>query len=103
LGLEPLVRLTGPLPPSAVSAYLQACDAIALPSDEGASFRRGSLLAALEHGCAVVTTPPVPAAEGYGARRLVPGSQFLAVPAGAPAALAAAIQRLERDRALVNQ
>jgi glycosyltransferase involved in cell wall biosynthesis len=100
LGLGPWLRLTGLLTPPAVSAHLLACDAVALPYDEGASFRRGSLLAALEHGCPVVTTAPARTALGSGLRRLEPDRQFLVVPPGAPAALAEAVMRLAHDPVL---
>lgn len=94
LELQPWLSVTGYLPPAAVSAHLLACDLVALPFRDGASFRRGSLLAALEHGRPIVTTPPVGAAAGVGERRLEPGRQFLAAPPDEPASLAAAIARL---------
>lgn len=94
LGLAPAIHMTGYLAPPEVSAALLACDVVALPFADGASFRRGSLLAALEHGCAIVTTPPKPAARGLPPRVLEAGRQFLAVPPGDPDALAAAIARL---------
>ena len=53
--------LTGFLPPAAVSAWLLACDALALPYPGGATLRSGSLLAGLSHGCPVVI--PAPASE----------------------------------------
>ncbi len=55
---------TGFIPPAEVSANLLACDAVVLPYRDGVSFRRGSLLAALAHGCPVITTtPPAPLPE----------------------------------------
>ncbi len=55
-GLQDVVRFTGYLPPSEVSASLAASDICVLPFRDGASFRRGSLMAALAHGLPIVTT-----------------------------------------------
>jgi glycosyltransferase involved in cell wall biosynthesis len=52
------VIITGQCPEQEVSGHLLAADLAALPFGDGASFRRGSLLAALAHGLAVVTTAP---------------------------------------------
>jgi polysaccharide biosynthesis protein PslF len=43
---------------SEIGGILAACDAVALPYTDGASFRRGSLMAALQYGCAIVTSAP---------------------------------------------
>lgn len=49
---------TGHLPPEEVAAGLAAADVVALPYRDGASLRRTTLITALAHGCAVVTTAP---------------------------------------------
>lgn len=84
--------VTGFLPPAEVSAWLLACDACALPFRDGASLRRGSLLAALLHGVPVVTTFP-PGVE----TALEPGRHVLCVPPGDAGALAAALAQLLDD------
>ncbi len=47
---------TGYLAPQELSAYLLALDVALLPYMDGASLRRGSLLACVEHGVPIVTT-----------------------------------------------
>jgi glycosyltransferase involved in cell wall biosynthesis len=49
---------TGWLPPAQLSAYLLAGDVALLPYADGASPRRGSLLACAEHGLPIVSTAP---------------------------------------------
>jgi glycosyltransferase involved in cell wall biosynthesis len=49
---------TGWLPPEQLSAYLLAGDVALLPFADGASARRGSLLACAEHGLPIVSTIP---------------------------------------------
>ncbi len=58
LGLMPRVLWTGYTPASEVSANLLASDICVLPYRDGASFRRGSFMAALAHGVPIVTTAP---------------------------------------------
>ncbi len=58
LNLTDRVRRTGFVSPDAVSAALLAVDVCALPYRNGASLWRGTLHAALVHGCPIVTTTP---------------------------------------------
>ena len=59
LGLASAVHWTGFLPDEAVAACLKAVDLMVLPFTDGASYRRGSLIAAIHQGCAILTTEPV--------------------------------------------
>ncbi|HEY8743089.1 MAG TPA: glycosyltransferase family 4 protein [Chloroflexota bacterium] len=59
---------TGYVDAAGVSAGLQAADVVVLPFRDGVSQRRGTLMAALSHGCAIVSTvPPTPITELEGA------------------------------------
>ena len=60
-GLGQSVLQTGWLPPAQLSAYLLAGDIALLPYADGASPRRGSLLACAEHGLPIVSTTPAAA------------------------------------------
>lgn len=87
------VVVTGQLPAPEVSAHLLAADMAALPYSDGATFRRGSLLAALVHGVPVVTT----SAPGRSASldpALIHGENILLIPPGDAGALRAALEDL---------
>lgn len=95
LKLEGRVRWTGNLPDAEVGAALNACDVLLMPYTDGASLRRGTLMAGLANGCAVVTTTPqAPLPE------LQEGRDLLYVPPEDDAALAAAVLRLAGDARL---
>ncbi len=93
--LAPRVHWTGHLPTSEVSAAFLSSDLCLLPYQDGASYRRGSFMAALAHGLPIVTTTPrVPYPD------LVDGEIVLLAPPGDAPALAAAVQRALADPAL---
>ncbi len=122
LGLHDRVIRTGHCTPTDVSAHLLAADMAALPYTDGASFRRGSLLAALAHGVPVITTknpstssgqagrwtPALSEVEGMDVRRKLNlqsaidnlQSCTLLIPPNNHEALVAAIRRLVGDAAL---
>ncbi|MGI6367285.1 MAG: glycosyltransferase family 4 protein [Anaerolineae bacterium] len=58
LGLQDDVFWTGYSANDQVSAAFRSSDICVLPFSDGASFRRGSLMAALTHGTAIVSTQP---------------------------------------------
>jgi glycosyltransferase involved in cell wall biosynthesis len=59
LGLTPVVTRTGYLQDEAtVGSFLAASDLVVLPYLDGASYRRGSLMAAIGYTCAIVTSTP---------------------------------------------
>ncbi len=98
--LRERVLLTGHVDPATVSAHLLVCDIMALPLRGGASYRSGSLLAALSHGAAVVTTRPPAAAQQPvldGLPHLVESQSALLVPPDSSTALAAGLRHLADD------
>lgn len=95
LGAQAHIIATGFLDPRGVSAAFAACDCVALPYRDGASLRRGTLMAALAHGSAIVTTTPRVALP-----ELQHEDNVLFVPPDDPPALAAAIRRALTDAAL---
>jgi glycosyltransferase involved in cell wall biosynthesis len=95
LGLREHIYATGFLDERGVSEAFAACVCIALPYRDGASFRRGTLMAALAHRCAVITTQP-----RITLSELVHEENVLLVPPDQADALADAIARLIGDPAL---
>ncbi len=97
LGLQDHVKWTGRQSDDEVSADLAACDILLMPYEDGASLRRGTLMAGLAHGCAIVTTAPqTPLPE------LVNERDVLYIPPGDSEAAAAAVQRIATDDELAQ-
>ena len=95
LGLHDRVRHTGYADAQQVSKAMAAADVIVLPYADGASFRRGSLIAALAHEKAIVTTRPrlrIP--------ELVDGENCVLVPPEDAGALASAVRRVMTEPGL---
>jgi glycosyltransferase involved in cell wall biosynthesis len=88
------ITVTGFLEAREVSAHLLAADVAVLPYSDGASARRGSLLACAAHGLPIVSTEPASQAVA---------DAVLAVPSGNAAALADAVQRVMADAALAER
>jgi len=89
LGLQDHVLWTGYTPSEQVSANFLAADICVLPYRDGASFRRGSFMAALAHGLPIVSTQPrVPITT------LIDGENILLVPPDNVGATANAIEKL---------
>lgn len=80
---------TGFVEAAEVSAHLSACDAMALPYRDGASFRRGTFMAALAHGCAIITTEP-----SYPMPELQDGVNIRLVPPDSASAIVLAVSEL---------
>ncbi len=99
LGLGERTLWTGPLPAEDVSRWLQAIDLLLLPYLDGASLRRGSLVAALVHGRPVVTTRPP---DVRAIRPLTEGEHLL-LAAPRPEALARAVCQTLEDPGLARR
>jgi glycosyltransferase involved in cell wall biosynthesis len=95
--LADVVHRTGYVELPEVSANLLAADVVVMPYRDGVSFRRTTLIAALRHGCPVVSTTPVD-------QTLIPeirqGKNMLLGQPRNAAALAEIIAPLAQDMAL---
>ncbi|MDX1665425.1 MAG: glycosyltransferase family 4 protein [Candidatus Promineifilaceae bacterium] len=96
-GLQERVHWTGFLPEREVSDHLHAADLVVLPYRDGASLRRGTLMAALAHGRPTVSTRPPDAAP---ASPLVHGENIWLVPPQSTPELADALRHLLAHPAL---
>lgn len=92
LDLGDSVHWTGPLSASKTSASLREMDICILPYLDGASFRRGTLMAALAHGLPIITT--CPSYQPKATARLSDGENCRLVAPGDVGALAEAIEEL---------
>ncbi len=95
LGLNDAVLWTGFTAPEEVTANLMASDICLLPYRDGASFRRGSFMAALAHGLPIVST--LPAVETPELRQ---GENILLAPPDDVEALAQRVLTLMADQDL---
>lgn len=95
LDLEGRVHWTGFMPDKRVSAYLKAADLMVMPYRDGVSLRRGTLMAALAHGCPLVTTIPARPIE-----QLVHGNNVWLIPADDVHSLVEAIGTVLHNRDL---
>ncbi len=80
-----------------VSGYLRASDICVLPYRDGASYRRGSFMAALAHGLPVITTTPRAAAPVSPLPALRDGENVMLVPPDDPEAIIGAVRQLAAD------
>ncbi|MCU0465648.1 MAG: glycosyltransferase family 4 protein [Anaerolineae bacterium] len=94
LGLVDAVHWSGFVDEPTASAYLTAADVVALPFLDGASYRRSSLMAVINHGCTIVTTAPVVDVPAFH-----DGENLRLVPPGDVMALTEALRQLAQDPA----
>ncbi|MBZ0293758.1 MAG: glycosyltransferase family 4 protein [Anaerolineae bacterium] len=89
---------TGFVEETDVTAYLKCADVVVLPFVDGASFRRGSLMAAIQAGCPIVTTIP-----RVHVKEFVHGENMLLVPPSNSQALAAMLRQFYEDSSGLDQ
>ncbi|MBI3957259.1 MAG: glycosyltransferase family 4 protein [Chloroflexi bacterium] len=94
-GLAKRVYWTGRLADAKVAGALNAIDVLVMPYSDGASLRRGTLMAGLANGCAIVTTTPQTPLPDF-----QDGRDWLAVPPNDADATAQAVLRIADDPAL---
>ena len=92
LGVSGRIVRTGFLPPAETSEALLSCHVMVLPYRDGASLRRGSFMACLNHGLPTITTQPITPWT-----QLQHGKNTYLVPTDSPQAIAAAVRELRED------
>lgn len=98
LGVQDRVHWSGFLPEREVSAFLMAADLIVMPYKDGASLRRGTLMAALAHGRPVITTEPAVAIP-----ELCHGENIWYVPVADTDGLVSAVRHLSEHPSLAEK
>jgi len=93
-GINAQIFQTGFVTEEEIGAYLKAVDVVVLPFRDGASYRRSSLMVAIQHECAIITTQPQIETPAFTSDNL------LMVQADSADALAEAIQSLYTAPAL---
>jgi glycosyltransferase involved in cell wall biosynthesis len=95
LGLTERVHWTGFLSDTRVSTFLHAAHMLVMPYRDGASLRRGTLMAVLAHGRPLITTFPLePTPE------MADGKNVCLIPVNDANALANAVETLAADKEL---
>jgi glycosyltransferase involved in cell wall biosynthesis len=98
LGIKDRIIWTGFVDGPQVSGHLTACDLVVLPFNDGVSLRRGSFMAAIAHGCAIITTTPAVTIP-----ELHDGIEARLMPIGDPDSLAGAVRELAGNPTLRQQ
>ncbi len=97
-GVATRLKWLGDLPDQEAANALAGVDVFVVPYDEGASLRRGTLMAGFRVSVPIVTTTP-----RYPDPSLQDGETVLTVPPRSPEALAACLGRLLQDAALQDR
>lgn len=92
MGVSGSIIRTGFLPPTEISTALLSCHVMVMPYRDGASLRRGTLMACLNHGCPTITTQPNTTLPD-----LQHGKNIYLVSPNSPQAIMAAVSELRDD------
>ena len=95
LGIENRVHWTGHLSENRVSTYMNAADMMVMPYRDGASLRRGTMMAVLAHGRPLISTWPVGPTPF-----LEHGENIWFVPIDDPEAIITAVSTIQENQAI---